>query len=235
MTTNAHQGPATDDYLDLARSVAGTEDETSAMKHVTRFAVEYVTGADAAGLTLTTRNGLATVAATSDLPNQVDALQYVHGGPCVEALTSADVIQHVPDLATDPRWPLLAQAALAQTPVHSILSCRLSVAAEPPVGSLNLYARSHHAFDAEAVRTLERLGVQAGVALAYVRERGSARTLVEAVHSNRDIGAAVGILMCRRRLTQDEAFALLRRTSQGTNHRLRALAERVLQQGDLPR
>lgn len=57
-----------------------------------------------------------------------------------------------------------------------------------------------------------------------------------ALGSNRDIGAAMGILMARHRLTTDQAFDLLRRTSQHCHRRIVSIAAEVIETGalDLP-
>lgn len=55
-----------------------------------------------------------------------------------------------------------------------------------------------------------------------------------ALSSARRIGAAVGIIMARRGLTDDAAFAVLSRASQDRNQKLRDIAEHVLLTGDLP-
>jgi len=52
---------------------------------------------------------------------------------------------------------------------------------------------------------------------------------------NRCIGAAIGIVMGRHRLTQDQAFSLLRRTSQNSNRKLGDIADDVLYRGDISR
>jgi AmiR/NasT family two-component response regulator len=48
------------------------------------------------------------------------------------------------------------------------------------------------------------------------------------------VGLAQGILMTRRQLTADQAFALLKRESQNTHVKLRAIAQTVILTGDLP-
>jgi hypothetical protein len=55
-----------------------------------------------------------------------------------------------------------------------------------------------------------------------------------ALESNRDIGAAVGILMALRRVTRQQAFDLLRSSSQALNIKLRSLAHYVIDTGTLP-
>ncbi len=52
-----------------------------------------------------------------------------------------------------------------------------------------------------------------------------------ALVSARRIGAAIGVLMSTRQLTDDEAFAELSRASQNENRKLRLVAEDVLRTG----
>jgi len=57
--------------------------------------------------------------------------------------------------------------------------------------------------------------------------------LERALSSNRQIGAAIGILMALHKLTSDGAFALLREASNKTNRRLRDVADQVVLTGSL--
>ena|SRR5690348_923270 len=52
--------------------------------------------------------------------------------------------------------------------------------------------------------------------------------------SSREIGMAMGVLMSRGRLSQDEAFDLLRRASQHLHRKLRDVAADVVETGELP-
>ena len=49
-----------------------------------------------------------------------------------------------------------------------------------------------------------------------------------AVHSNRRIGMAMGIVMRELEISDDEAFDALRRTSQNNNRKLRDVADDVI-------
>ena len=71
----------------------------------------------------------------------------------------------------------------------------------------------------------------AGLALGAVAERDNLNRAVAARHR---VGLAHGIWMTRRQLTADQAFALLKRDSQNTHVKLRAIAQTVIQTGDLP-
>ena len=71
--------------------------------------------------------------------------------------------------------------------------------------------------------------LQARIRSAEERAAGLQRALA----SNRRIGMAVGILMCQRRLTEDQAIALLKTHSQHCNIKVRELAETVIFTGTL--
>ena len=58
--------------------------------------------------------------------------------------------------------------------------------------------------------------------------------LEQALLASRRIGAAVGIVMALRHLTEDEAFQLLRTTSQHSHRKLRDIADHVVYAGDIP-
>jgi hypothetical protein len=222
------------DLTALVRSLAAEPTVEEAMRRLTEYAVEHIAAADAAGLTVPTIAGPATRAATTTLADTVDALQYALGGPCVTALLEPDAVQHADDLDAEDRWPEFASVAVQQTPVRSVLSYRLAVDQDRPIASLNLYATRPHAFTPNAVRETASLAGHATIALAYLAERQTRLQLDAALSSNRRIGAALGILMARHRLTHEQAFLSLRQASQNTNRKLRDLAEDILETGDVP-
>jgi AmiR/NasT family two-component response regulator len=69
-------------------------------------------------------------------------------------------------------------------------------------------------------------------ARARCAERKAAN-LEHALASNRRIGMAVGILMCRHRTTAEEAFEILKTHSQHRHVKIRELAETVIYTGAL--
>jgi hypothetical protein len=81
------------------------------------------------------------------------------------------------------------------------------------------------------VDVAEAFAHHASLAFRVVAERDNLNRAVVARHR---VGLAQGILMTRRQLAADEAFALLRRHSQNTNVKLRTIAQTVIQTGDLP-
>jgi AmiR/NasT family two-component response regulator len=61
----------------------------------------------------------------------------------------------------------------------------------------------------------------------------TAANLEVALATNRRIGIAVGILMCRSGVTEAQAFAVLSKHSQDHNVKVRDLAEQVIYTGSL--
>ena len=64
--------------------------------------------------------------------------------------------------------------------------------------------------------------------------RDRAAQLDQALTTSRQISTAVGILMAPRKITDEEAFALLKTTSQHLNRKLYMVAEEVSRTGTLP-
>ena len=77
----------------------------------------------------------------------------------------------------------------------------------------------------------EAIAGHASLALKAALERDN---LTRAMAARHRVGVAQGILMVRHQLTADQAFALLKRESQNTHVKLRAIAQTVIQTGDLP-
>jgi hypothetical protein len=63
--------------------------------------------------------------------------------------------------------------------------------------------------------------------------RQHAEQLEEALRSSRKIGAAIGIVMANRRVTEDDAFAILKQASMDTNCKLRIIADELVTTGDV--
>ena len=74
----------------------------------------------------------------------------------------------------------------------------------------------------------ELTNAQSDLAVATAHAEHLQRALV----SNREIGMAMGILMERHRLTQEQAFERLRDLSQRSTVKLRDVAEQIIHTGD---
>jgi ANTAR domain len=89
-----------------------------------------------------------------------------------------------------------------------------------------------------AVRTRQRATGPAAAELAELRTRAEAAedraaNLERALLTNRRIGMAIGILLERLRVTEEQAFDVLRRESMRQNVRLAQVAEQVVHTGTL--
>jgi hypothetical protein len=88
--------------------------------------------------------------------------------------------------------------------------------------------------DTDAIQVLVSLAVSVlGDERRVANAEREAANLRVALASNREIGTAIGILMSARLVTQDEAFTLLRQTSQRTHRKLRDVATEVVLTGAL--
>jgi ANTAR domain-containing protein len=87
------------------------------------------------------------------------------------------------------------------------------------------------AFLSPYAKIAEAIAHHASLALKAALERDN---LTRAMAARHRVGLAQGILIVRRQITADQAFALLKRESQNTHVKLRAIAQTVIQTGDLP-
>lgn len=209
-----------------ADSVAGV------LSHVVRAALATIPGADLVSVTLRSPDGsFHTPAETDPMATELDDLQYRAGhGPCVDtALPSGPAYARSADLASEPAWPKFGPAA-ADRGYASVLSTALIPDAVPPrlSGALNVYSKRRDAFTDESRDRALVLATHASLALAKTQavERAEleATHLRQALDSRDVIGQAKGILMQRRGIDAEEAFELLRRTSQDLNVKVAELA-----------
>ncbi len=98
------------------------------------------------------------------------------------------------------------------------------------LGALNFYSRTPGAFTADSETAGLLLASHAAVAFSSARTHAQ---MERALATRHVIGEAMGILMGRNHTTEDQAFDMLRRYSQRTNIKLRAVARRVCDDGCL--
>jgi ANTAR domain/GAF domain len=188
-----------------------------------------VPGCDHASLMID-RGGVHTTAAVSDaVARHVDKLELALGsGPCLDAIAECTA-QIQTDLSAGSRWPALANRVLAETPVRGALSVRLPVD-RARAGALNLFSDTPNAFDERSVECALVLGAFATVATNAVAQGEDAASLRRGLASSREIGKAVGMLMMLNDVSDDDAFGLLRRTSQETNVKLADVAADIVRE-----
>jgi ANTAR domain/GAF domain len=226
-------------FAEIARHLYLAEDFDDVLTRIVLVAVSTVQGCEMASVTMRDDDGYRTVASTNAAATESDRAQYEAGeGPCLDAVEAAVV--YTPAFP-DPRWPALA-ARPTDSGVESVVSYRLTPSSPDPAdslaGSLNAYAGTPDAFDAEAQEIGLILAAHASVAAGAMHEREALEEMSRHLHqslSSRDvIGQAKGILMERLRITPEEAFDALRRSSQRLNVKLREVAARLAETGEFP-
>ncbi len=210
----------------LRRFLAGDDELTTMLTKVALVATETVPGADIASITLVRDGTPATPVFTDKTALELDEMQYAIGdGPCLAAIRHMGVEQV--HMESDSRWPDFTSAATAKG-VTATVSAPL-VEGEAAVGALNLYSKTVDVFGRDAQETASLLADQLGVAAARATMLAEgfelAQQLKQAIESRAAIEQAKGIIMAQSNVGPDEAFEILRRSSQRQNRKLRAIAE----------
>lgn len=134
---------------ELARALEHEEGSEDTLAQIVRSAIELIPGAEEASISLVVdRRRVDPQVPSGDLPTEVNQIQSEVGqGPCLDAVFEQQTV-HVPDMASEQRWPEFAQRAAAAG-AASMLSFQLYVDGDN-LGALNLYARTSHAFDEDS-------------------------------------------------------------------------------------
>lgn len=198
---------------------------------VARLAVPH---AQHVGITLLRTDRPPRNAGTTDgIPEELDRLQFeLRDGPCLDAATGPPVVV-TGDVGSDERWPAYGPRCVQETGIRSMLCLRLPIGGDDYAG-MNFYSDQMGAFGDDDVAAGSMLIPFAALVLeARLRDEdvGNLRTALE---TSRVIGTAVGVLMAVHRISQDDAFDVLRRASMDLNRKLREVAEDVTFTGDLP-
>ena len=216
----------------MARDLLAQDSVAATLERITASATELVEGCDAAGILILHGTQVESLAPTDPFVTDSDALQQQMGeGPCFDAARSSqgDRVFRISDLTTEhQRWPAYAPRAAALG-VGSMMGFLLFTD-EEDLGALNLYSRKPGAFTADSETAGWLLASHAAVAFSSARTHAQ---MEQAVATRHLIGEAMGILMGTHHLTEEEAFAVLRRYSQESNTKLRDVARRVCEQGTL--
>jgi len=232
--------PPWGELLDLAEAMrdlaerATTVEGLPALVDLVHLAVERVPRARWASLTVLRGKKFRTDATTDDRATKADVLQYDMGfGPCVDAVL-ADSVYVSGDVAHDERWLDWGVRVHDELGVRSVLSQRLRLGSDAGViAGLNIYSDVTEAFDERARATGLVLATHGGLLLNTMLANDRVRNLQRALASNRQIGVAIGVLMHEHRLTQAQAFDVLRAASQDSNRKLADIAIEVVDTGTL--
>ncbi len=187
---------------------SGSPDLAKALQGQVTRAQEIVPELVGVSLASTTEGVTFTFVASNDLVATLDALQYLDGGPCVEAIHMAQFV-HVPDAdALDERqWELFSRGESAAG-VESTLSMPV-VTAGRVTGGVNLYASRAGAFRGRYDQLADVFGAWAAGAVTNAdltfRTRLEAASTPAKLDALDDIAKAVGVVAARQGVSTGEA------------------------------
>lgn len=231
----ALEGPLARQFGTLAVLLLDADSLHEAMERVVSAALRIVPQADLASITLRSADGgFHTPVRTHEAAEELDRIQYQVGeGPCLEAARRERpgyaLANNLPESDGFPEFG----ARAGRLGFGSLLATTLlpDAKSDLPPGAINLYSHEAGAFDGDAVDSALVLASHASLALSGSAAHTAAALkevhLKRAVDSRDLIGQAKGILMNRRGISADEAFDILRRTSQDLNVKLVELAHTV--------
>jgi GAF domain-containing protein len=181
-------------------------------------------------VTLSRRRRTTTAAWSDQQARLMDEIQQNYGaGPCLHAMNTGTTVL-VPNTRRDSRWPEYGQA-IAELGQLSVLAVPL-ILDEDARAALNIFAPAVNAFNSTALESAELFAshAQSALRLAVRVATGQqlAADLKAAMESRTAIDLAAGIIMGQNRCSQEEAMAILVKTSSGRNQKLRTVAENLV-------
>lgn len=224
-SSNLVQTLARSAALPMARGILD-----AALKLVVTMAQAVVVGADGVSITLPRSGRLGTVAASNDVVLEMDHDQYDTGeGPCLDAATQGERF-HILSLREEDRWPAFVPRARARG-IESILSTPL-VAADLPIGALNVYSRTVGAFAEHEKQWADQFAAEAAVVVAHAEVGETTqelhKQLQEGLMSREVIALAQGVMISRTGRSPEAAYVMLRDLSRRTGQPLREVCARLL-------
>jgi GAF domain-containing protein len=229
--------PLTRSLAALSRFFVGDGTLEQTLARVVDLTVEAVPAADMVGITMLVEGRRRTPVFTHETAPEIDQAQYDSGeGPCLTAFEERRITS-IESTREEAEWPggglgvppLVLPAA--DHGIYSTLSFPL-VVDKDAVGALNLYSRRERAFTDRDRETGELFASQAAIVLANAQAYWDARELStglgEAMKNRAVIEQAKGVLMGAQGYDEDEAFQVLVRASQRENVKLRAIAQRIV-------
>ncbi|TQL18502.1 GAF and ANTAR domain-containing protein [Streptomyces sp. SLBN-134] len=214
----------------MARDLLAEHTLDSTLRQISNSAVELVDGCDASGILVLRGDRVSSLAPTEQLVTDSDRLQeQLKEGPCFDAARPdrAERVFRIPDFTEDPgRWTSYVPRC-RELGVGSMMGFLLYTR-EEELGALNMYSRKPGMFTEDSETAGWLLASHAAVAFSTAKTDAQ---LQEAIATRHLIGEAMGILMGRHQVTEDQAFDILRTRSQRTNTKLRDVARRVVETG----
>ncbi|WP_432080814.1 GAF and ANTAR domain-containing protein [Streptomyces sp. WAC 04229] len=215
----------------MARDLASQSSVQATLDKIVAYAVDLVDGCEDAGILVIENKRVTTLSAHGDLVQASDKLQGEVGeGPCFDATRNTEPVYRIEDLTrTAERWKRYTPRA-RELGVGSMMGFCLYTD-DDNLGALNIYSTRPGAFTERSEHIGWLLASHAAVAFASAREHAQ---LHAGMASRHDIGEALGIIMERYKITEEEAFAVLKKSSQDHNIKLRDVARRIGETGEIP-
>ncbi|WP_369216433.1 GAF and ANTAR domain-containing protein [Streptomyces flavofungini] len=220
------------ELADMARTLLRQKTVQDTLDQIVRHTVALVSGCEDAGvLVVRGKWDVRSLAATSERVLHSDHLQQEAGqGPCFDAYRRRSEVYRIADMSADAdRWPRYAPKA-RELGISSVMGFLLFTD-EHTLGALDLYSSRPHAFTEDSEKVGWLLASHAAVAFAGAR---TSAQLSEALEARGEVGEALGIVMERYKVGEEQAFAVLRKSSQDQNVKLRDVARAVVRTGEIP-
>ncbi len=221
--------------MDTAPHDQTQEDALGVLHSVVSHAVGLVRAADWASVTIVRSGSPFTIASSHPEAVRADDVQYeLRSGPCLDAALD-DNVYLTGAVHRDDRWLEFGRRVHAEVGVTSVLAYRLVLLGDESAdAALNLYSRAPDAFDDDDLHEGLLLAAQCALLVSAHLASDRADNLLQALGTNREIGVAMGVLMARHQLTQEQAFVMLRVASQDTNRKLADVAREAAETGEVP-
>jgi len=223
--------------LDQARALAdfSTAVESSAeLQEAADVAVRHISllmpGAGVSVMVLQRRRLQPAAASVLSLTAMDSAQMTMQEGPAIDTTSGEQIAVLAEDLTAESRWPRWTAIAV-HNGWHTVLCTRLTTRKGHPLGVLTITRPVARTLQPADVDLATLLSTHLSVALETVQIR---ENLQRAINTNGDIGAAVGMLMERFGVDEDQAFTVLRRYSQDLQMKLHDVATQLVETGQLP-
>jgi transcriptional regulator with GAF, ATPase, and Fis domain len=215
----------------MARDLLAQDSVQKTLDRIVAHAVDMVDGCDAAGVMTLENMQVRTLSTSHEIVHDSDRVQGELGeGPCFDAARKPNEVYRVADMTeTVRRWPRYAPEA-RRLGVGSMMGFLLYTD-EDNLGALDLYSFTPNGFTERSEHIGWLLASHAAVAFSSARTHAQLHTAMETRHN---IGEAIGIVMERYKLDEDGAFAVLRKSSQDRNTKLREIVRTVTETGEVP-
>lgn len=214
----------------MAGLVLSRETVDTAVALVTTLAETAIAGTAGAGVTIVDEQEQRSKAASNEIVEQADALQYeLDEGPCLTAWRTRQLVR-VDDTGTDTRFPRWS-TAVVRLGVRSVLSVPLVVDDET-LGAIKVYSGQPANYDQDDERVMRLFARQAAILLANTQSlqqaRRLSRQLTEALGSRDAIVRATGVLLARGAADEYAAFMELSDAARRSGLAVQTVARELL-------